>query len=279
MKNYEPKPLNAFQKQRAPHAVSDESFADLKERMADEGIGHQVFTANNSETGSKSQTWFDRKSGKWKMRIQFADDSYDTLEADSRDDLLAAITAGHAQTVIEAQEAELEANPVFESEREAVVDDWLKRCKFGKECDALCSLLPEDDAVEITNLVKERARKLFGRGAFADIRNLERAYIEVLDSGLLDEFENEAAKIKKQREVESIKNAERDSLAEDLQRCSEDGYTRAMSEYEQEETAKRVAEEKKLVKTKKGLATLRHRALFGDKTNAFPISTGTGKRS
>ena len=272
-----PKPLNAIQQARAPQSVSDASFSELREQMTDEGIGHPVFTAKNAETGTTSKTWFDRQRGKWIAEFHFADGSTERLEARSRDDLLVAMAVGHAESVAEDYEAELEANPIFKSDYEEVVFQWLRDCKFGREFSAWSEYLPQETVDKIGQMIREKASRMFRRGVQADARCIEAAYIALLDEGELEAFENEADEIKKQRDAES-KNAERDALAGELYDAAAAGYQQALSEYEQAEAAKRVEAETKLSKTKKGMAELRRRALFGDKSKAFPVSTGTAKR-
>lgn len=188
------------------------------------------------------------------------------------------MAVGHAQVVVENHEAELEANPVFNSDYERVVFQWLRDCKFGREFSAWSEYLPQNTVDTIGQLIREKAARMYGRGAKVYAPCIEAAYIALLDEGKLEAFENEAAKIKKQREAESVKNAERDRLAGELHDASEAGYERAMSAYESEEDLKRLQGDKKLASSKKGMAELRRRALFGSNENAFPISTGTAKR-
>ena len=281
MKNYQPKPLNAIQQTRAPQTVSDESFSELKEQRAEAGesFRNELFTGKNPETGTESKTWFDRTSGKWIAEFHFTDGSTDRLEANSRDDLLLAVATGYAQTVVEDHEAELEANPIFESDYEGVVFQWLRYGKFGQEFDELSKYLPQSDVDKMAKLIKRTASKMYGRGSRLDARCIEGAYIELLDAGILEPFERCAAIYKERHDAKVAKDAERDALAEDLQQRSEAGYQQAVSEYEQAEAAKRIEADKKLSKTKKGMAELRRRALFGDKENAFPVSTGTARRN
>lgn len=281
MNNYQPKPLNAIQQARAPQTVSDESFSELKEQRAEAGesFRNELFTGKNPETGTESKTWFDRTSGKWIAEFYFADGSTERLEADSRDDLLIAMAVGHAQVVVEEHETELEANPVFNSDYERVVFQWLRDCKFGREFSAWSDYLPQETVDNIGRMIREKAARMYGQGAKVYAPCIEAAYAALLDEGKLEVFENEAAKIKKQRDAESAKNAERDRLARELYDATEAGYQRAMSEHEQAEAAKRIEADKKLSKTKKGMAELRRRALFGDKENAFPVSTGTARRN
>lgn len=278
MRTYEPKKLNAIQQARAPQSVNDKSFSELREQIADEGIGHPVFTGTNAETGTTSKTWFDGQRGKWIAEFHFTDGSTDRLEADSRDDLLVAMAVGHAQTVVEDHEAELEANPIFNSAWEKTVHEWLTLGKWGKRFAEWSEYLSERRLDQVCSLIRERAYKDYPNSSLREPLSLESTYVTLLDEGKLDGFENEAAEIKKQREAESAKNAERDRLAKDLHQRSEAGYLRAISEHEQLEATKRVEADKKLSRTNKGMAELRRRALFGEKENAFPISTGTAKR-
>lgn len=280
MNNYQPKPFNAIQRTRAPQSVSDESFSELKEQRAEAGesFRNEIFEGKNAETGTTSKTWFDRQRGKWIAEFHFTDGSTDRLEANSRDDLLAAMAVGHAQTVVEDHEAELEANPIFNSDWEKTVHEWMTQGKWGKRFADWSELLPEHRLDQVCNLIRERAYKDYPKSSLREPLSLESTYVTLLDEGRLDEFEIEADKIKKQRDAESVKNAERDRLAGELHDASEAGYERAMSAYESEEAAKRVESDKKLSKTKKGMAELRRRALFGSKENAFPVSTGTAKR-
>lgn len=281
MNNYQPKLLNAIQQARAPQSVSNESFSELKEQRAEAGesFRNEIFTGRNPETGTESKTWFDRTLGKWIAEFHFSDGSTERLEANSRDDLLAAMAVGHAQVVVEEHEAELEANPVFNSAWEKTVHEWMTLGKWGKRFAEWSEFLSDSRLDQVCNLIRERAYKDYPKSSLREPLSIESTYVALLDEGKLDEFEIEAAENKKAADIQAAENAERDRLAGELHDATAAGYQRAMSEYEQEEAAKRVEADKKLSKTKKGMAELRRRALFGDKTNSFPISTGTGRRS
>lgn len=276
------KPLNAIQKRRAPETVSDESFAELKEQRAEvgESFRNEVFTGRNPETGTESKTWFDRTSGKWVAEFRFTDGSTDRLEANSRDDLLVAMAVGHAESVAEDYEAELEANPSFENQWNQTLYIWLTQAKWGKRFAEWVEHLPQATVNLLFDWLRKRATQMYGKGALVDARCIEGAYISLLDSDeLLEKFERDAERVKKQRDAEDTKNAERDALAAEFQTRVEEGYQRSLVEEKQQKAVERVTADKKLSKSKKGMAELRRRALFGDKSNAFPVSTGTAKRN
>lgn len=280
MKNYTPKPLNAIQQARAPQSVNDESFSELREQMADEGIGHPVFTGKNAEIGTTSKTWFDGQRGKWITEFLFTDGSTDRLEANSRDDLLVAMAVGHAESVAEDHEAELEANPIFKSDYEEVVFQWLRDCKFGREFSAWSEYLPQETVDKIGQMIRQKASRMYGNGAKKDARFLEAAYCELLDAGLLDAFEKEAAKNKQVADFQATKDAEQERVTAERLAAEEAGYNNAMAEYDAEKAAKRIVGEKKLSRTAKGMSELRRRALFEAKQeHPFAVSTGTAKRN
>lgn len=285
MKNpFEAKPLNKWQQSRAPQQqVSDSAFADLRQELADQKIFNKHATYANEvtdpKTGIKTKIYFDRKSDVWRAEFTFSDGSTQTVEADSRDELILAVASERAHTLAENQEAEREANPTFQSQRHRTEYEWLIYGKWGRRFAEWVEYLPQQTVNEIFAVIRQKASRMYGKGAQIDPRCIEWAFVELLDEGRLDAFENEAAKIRKQCEAESVKNAEQERVTAERLTAEQDAYDHAMADYEREEAEKRGSEEKKLSKTKKGLAELRRRALFGDKENAFPVSTGTAKRN
>lgn len=152
------------------------------------------------------------------------------------------------------------AETLVPSQRERVVQEWLTDFKFGREYDALGELLSADSLDETAAIVKERLREMYGEAAYTDPQNLENAYIAVLDAGLLDRFEAEAAK-----------NAEHQSRVEVVEEPSEEWTLAPLASPEE------IARLRKLASTKKGLAQLRREAIFGTNPPRLPMS-GTARR-
>ena len=268
MREYQPKPLNRFQQSSAPQSVSDEKFSELKEQMADENIGHHVFSGKNAETGSESKTWFDRQSGKWISEFHFTDGTVERIEGDSRDDLLMAVAAGRGERIAQEREAELEANPVFNSVWEKTAHRWLTEFKWGQRFSKWVEWLPEYRADEVATLIRTRAYELYYKAAEVDPKSLEASYISLLDAGKLDKFEIEADTIRKREEqleaaraAKAAKKAERDQEQEE-----------AISERQREIAVEcETTEAKRLAATKEGMAELRRRAI--PRLSGEPIQT------
>ena len=146
------------------------------------------------------------------------------------------------------------------SQREQTVHDWLNDFKFGREYDALCSVLSDDSIKETAYLLQQRLREMYGEAAYTDPQNLENAYVSCLDEGLLDRFEAEAAK-----------NAEHQPRVEVVEEPSEEWTPAPLASPEE------ITRLRKLASTKKGLAQLRREAIFGTNGSRVPMS-GTARR-
>jgi hypothetical protein len=258
MSKFAEKPLNAIQAARVPQAVQDASLKESREALI-EATGKGVITFNDSETGATFKTWRDARSGKWIQTATFPDGSTSRLEADSRDALLMAVAAAHAQEVSEEYERSQVSEPT-------VFDEWIANYRWGKECERLMQLLPDNRASELSTLVKTMAQKLWGERAFAHPGNLETAFIRVLDSGALDGLMNEAAAIERQAKEATQTPA--------VQRTAKTPSIVQQRAQDAEQRRKEDAENRALAKKRNGMKELRRRALFSGHVETTPY-TGT----
>lgn len=254
------KPLNAFQQVRAPHIVTDESFSNLKEDLVAQSLPRKatpILNLHDAETGSTSKTWQDKATGKFIYEVTFPDQSKQRVEADTFEGLDAAIEKYNARFAV--------SEPVRETEREKVVGEWINNFRFGKEYAAICSLLPDKRAHEFNQEVQEWGRKKYGNLYATSAQRLEDAYINALDSGALDIFEQEADL---HRQL-----AEQENQSAPVQRAAETSTedVKAAQDW-------RTAEDKSariMASTRKGLKQIRRLAipsLSGKKIETTPLS-------
>lgn len=198
------KKLNAFQAERAPAIVSDESIQNTIDRMLQTetvpmgrnsrgqyGAGliklTQQHFANDEFT---EDIHFDAAAQEYKFKRLYKD-GRKIIASGSLEDIDTTIKFHAALIERENHEA---ANPVEVSEKERAVTEWMDTFKFGARAKYYLDILREVRAREFVRIIWGHFDRMFGKAAYTP-DGINKAYVEAWDSGELDEYMLEADRL------------------------------------------------------------------------------------
>lgn len=140
--------------------------------------------------------------------------------------------------------------PRIQTQWEKTVQEWLFNYKWGQRFANWSESLSNESLDEVSELLRCKAYELFYESAISNPDALESAYISLLDNNQLDRFMDE-----------SIRNSERDKLAQELFDKTAAGAAQATAEYEASEEAKALEIIRDMGQTKDGLKAIRRHVI------------------